>query len=167
MIYPVTARSGLERFYFACERRVSRIKEIALKVLHALGDALQCAKRYSGSKSTCGYCFEDRTEMCPKELYEKMDLVCSCAFVHGCNPEWIEPFGYSIETPASFSEMDQRMEPRERCFFDPKSGLKATVARKGDAYVITFGAKGSNRSEIPHGGGSGHRLVALSVFFPR
>ncbi|ADI37808.1 putative uncharacterized protein [Waddlia chondrophila 2032/99] len=163
MVSLVTAHSQPSKFALACEQGIIRLKELTLKILHILKEILQFPKRYMGSKETFGYSFNDRTDMSSKELHEKIDLACSCAFVHNCNPEWIEPFGYHIETPASFSEIDQTIESRERCFFDPKTGLKATVVRKEDVYLITFGAKGSDKSEIPYNADERHKITALPI----
>ncbi len=149
MIPAVTVPSPICKAAHFCQRAANRVVEVALKVLKTLGDIFLFPFRFLGSKSWAGYQFNERKDISPEELLQKMDLICSCAYVHTSKPSWIEPFGYKSVSPKTFSGIDPSIQARENCFFDPKTGFKATVVNKGDTYLVSFGAKGSSKSELP------------------
>jgi len=96
-----------------------------------------------------GYHFQFEKSLSPVELKEYLPYACATAFVHGSDPSWIEPFGYQVVSPKDLPLFDDNgVEAHENCYFDPQSGLKAAIAKKGDTLLVAFGALKSNYSEL-------------------
>jgi hypothetical protein len=96
-----------------------------------------------------GYHASFQKQLSKQEAKEHLLYACMAGFGHANNPCWIEPFGYKVISPKELGIKDERLQPKNTCFFDPDSGLKIALAEKEGEVLISFGAIDSGRIEVP------------------
>jgi len=91
-----------------------------------------------------GYHYNRQKILTREETTPYLKFAAMTATVHSSNLEWIEPFGYQVIAPQTLAEnlsspLPGQLEPKETCFFDPKSGLKIMVLEKDNNIIVVFG----------------------------
>ncbi|MFQ5730145.1 MAG: hypothetical protein ACE5GN_07270, partial [Waddliaceae bacterium] len=96
-----------------------------------------------------GYHFFPEKKLSPDELRPYVKYALANASVHKSDSKYVEEEGFSVVSPVEFQPCPfGNIEAREKCFFDPKTGLKIAVFEKGDEVIVAFGALKSSESEI-------------------
>jgi hypothetical protein len=70
----------------------------------------------------------------------------ACAAVQVGEHRWVTPFGYEVISADLLGEPE--VSEHRPYFFDPETGLKALVLRKGNEVVISFGAFNSHKDIV-------------------
>jgi hypothetical protein len=100
-----------------------------------------------------GYHHHSQKELSPDELKPFLKHAAACAYISNCNSSWIEPLGYRALgkqelANKNLQEASPSIEIRKNCLFNPNSGLKIALLIKENELIISFGARGSSKSEM-------------------
>ena len=92
------------------------------------------------------------TKLSAEQIKGFMKYVSHGASAHLSDDKWIKPYGYHFIDPHELdidvSELPGQIEMHDKCFFDPKTSLKALVSESEDEVVISFGALAASKSEL-------------------